>query len=112
MDRAREAAGENPLFSIFPYKEKKVGIVTTGSEVKKGLIQDTFTPVLREKLAEFPTEVIGQTLPGDDREQITRDILSFVENGADMVLISGGMSVDPDDRTPGAIKDTGARIVT
>ncbi len=112
MDRAREAAGENPLFSILPYKEKKVGIVTTGSEVKKGLIQDTFTPVLREKLAEFPTEVIGQTLPGDDREQITRDILSFVENGADMVLISGGMSVDPDDRTPGAIKDTGARIVT
>ena len=112
MDRAREAAGENPLFSIFPYKEKKVGIVTTGSEVKKGLIQDTFTPVLREKLAEFPTEVIGQTLPGDDREQITRDILSFVENGADMVFISGGMSVDPDDRTPGAIKDTGARIVT
>lgn len=112
MDRAVEAAGNEPIFSILPYHEKKVGIVTTGSEVQKGLIQDTFTPVLKEKLSEYPTEVIGQTTPGDNKEQITADILKFIENGADMVICSGGMSVDPDDRTPGAIKDTGARIVT
>lgn len=112
MDRARKCAGEEPLFSILPYKKKKVGIVTTGSEIKKGIISDTFTPVLHEKLAEFPTKVIGQFIPGDDKEQITKDILSFIETGADMVLVSGGMSVDPDDRTPGAIKETGARVVT
>ena len=112
MDRAMEAAGNEPIFSILPYHEKKVGIVTTGSEVQKGLIQDTFTPVLRDKLYEYPTEVVGQTTPGDDKEQITADILKFIENGADMVICTGGMSVDPDDRTPGAIKDTGARIVT
>lgn len=112
MDRAVEAAGNEPIFSILPYHEKKVGIVTTGSEVQKGLIQDTFTPVLRDKLYEYPTEMVGQTTPGDDKEQITADILKFIENGADMVICTGGMSVDPDDRTPGAIKDTGARIVT
>ena len=56
--------------------------------------------------------MIGQTLPGDDRQTITSDILHFIEEGADLVLCSGGMSVDPDDRTPGAIKDTGADIVT
>ena len=112
MDRAVEAAGNEPIFSILPYHEKKVGIVTTGSEVQKGLIQDTFTPVLRDKLYEYPTEVVGQTTPGDDKEQITADILKFIENGADMVICTGGMSVDPDDRTPVAIKDTGARIVT
>lgn len=112
MDRAVEVAGNEPIFSILPFHEKEVAIVTTGSEVQKGLIQDTFTPVLREKLKEYPTEVIGQTTPGDDKEQITADILKFIENGADMVICSGGMSVDPDDRTPGAIKDTGARIVT
>lgn len=112
MDRAVSEAGENPIFTILPYQHKKVGIVTTGSEVQKGLIKDTFTPVLKEKLAEYPTEVIGQTTPGDVKEQITADILSFIENGADMVICSGGMSVDPDDRTPGAIKDTGAQIVT
>ena len=112
MNRAREAAGEKPLFEILPFLEKKVGIVTTGSEVSKGLIQDTFTPVLKEKLAEYPTRILGQTTPGDEKAQITKDIFSFIENGADMVICSGGMSVDPDDRTPGAIRDTGARVVT
>ena len=112
MDRAVEAAGPEPIFSILPYHFKKVGIVTTGSEVKKGLIQDTFTPVLKEKLSEYPTEVIGQTTPGDDKAQITADIMEFINQGADMVVCSGGMSVDPDDRTPGGIRDTGARVVT
>ena len=112
MDRAVEAAGEEPIFSVLPFRQKKVGIVTTGSEVKKGLIKDTFTPVLREKLSEYPTEIIGQTLPGDDREQITSDILRFAKEGVGLIIASGGMSVDPDDRTPGAIKDTGAEIIT
>lgn len=112
MDRARQAAGPEPIFSILPFRKKKVGIITTGSEIQKGLIQDTFTPVLREKLAEYPTEVLGQTIPGDDRKKITADILEFADQGADLILLSGGMSVDPDDRTPGAIRDAGVRIVT
>lgn len=112
MDRARQAAGPEPIFSILPFRKKKVGIITTGSEIQKGLIQDTFTPVLREKLAEYPTEVLGQTIPGDDRKKITADILEFADQGVDLILLSGGMSVDPDDRTPGAIRDAGVRIVT
>ena len=112
MDRAKEVAGDQPIFSILPYKKKKVGIVTTGSEVQKGLITDTFTPVLKDKFARFPSEILGQTTPGDDMEQITADILKFIEDGADIVVCSGGMSVDPDDRTPGGIRDTGARVVT
>ena len=112
MDRAVEAAGPEPIFSVLPFHPKKVAVVTTGSEIQKGLIKDTFTPVLQGKLAEYSCEMIGQTKPGDDRTQITQDILTFARNGADMILCSGGMSVDPDDRTPGAIKDTGADIVT
>ena len=112
MDRAEKAAGETPIFSILPFRNKKAGIVTTGREVQKGLIKDTFTPVLREKLDEYACSVVGQTTPGDDRKQITEDILNFIREGADLVICSGGMSVDPDDRTPGAIKDTGAEIVT
>ena len=112
MDRAVEAAGPEPIFSVLPFHPKKVAVVTTGSEIQKGLIKDTFTPVLQDKLAEYSCEMIGQTKPGDDRTQITQDILAFARNGADMILCSGGMSVDPDDRTPGAIKDTGADIVT
>lgn len=112
MDRAVEAAGSEPIFSVLPFHPRKVAVVTTGSEIQKGLIKDTFTPVLQDKLAEYSCEMIGQTKPGDDRTQITQDILTFARNGADMILCSGGMSVDPDDRTPGAIKDTGADIVT
>lgn len=112
MDRAVEAAGNEPVFSLLPFHTKKAGIVTTGSEVQKGLIKDTFTPVLKGKLFEYNVQVIGQTLPGDDRQTITSDILHLIEEGADLILCSGGMSVDPDDRTPGAIKDTGADIVT
>ena len=112
MQKAVETAGSEPLFSILSYKSKKVGIVTTGSEIKKELIVDKFTPVLLEKLKEFPVEILGQTRPGDDRKQITEDILEFIKQGAELVICSGGMSVDPDDRTPGAIKDTGAEIIT
>lgn len=112
MDAAEKAAGNFPIFDILPYQQKKVGIVTTGSEIKKGLIRDTFTPVLREKLSGFPTEVTGQVMPGDDKEEITKAILSFADAGADLIICTGGMSVDPDDRTPGGIRDTGAKIVT
>ena len=112
MNRAKEAAGEMPIFEILPFRERKTGIIATGSEVSKGLIQDTFTPVLEEKLGEYSSKVIGKTTPGDEKERITADILEFIGNGADMVICTGGMSVDPDDRTPGAIRDTGAQVIT
>ena len=91
---------------------KKVGIVTTGSEVFKGRIQDAFGPAIRAKLAAYDTEVMGQVILDDCQEDISAAILKFVRQGADMVLCTGGMSVDPDDRTPGAIKATGADVVS
>ena len=112
MNRAKEVAGEMPIFEILPFREKKTGIIATGSEVSRGLIQDTFTPVLEEKLGEYSSQILGKTTPGDEKERITGDILEFIENGADMVICTGGMSVDPDDRTPGAIRDTGAQVIT
>ena len=112
MDRAREMCGAEPILKLLPFVHKKVGIVTTGSEVYHHRIKDEFTPVIFEKLAEFDTEVIGQILCDDDHEMITKAILTHIENGADMVICTGGMSVDPDDRTPLAIKNTGAEIVS
>lgn len=112
MERAQAMAGESPLLALRPYRKKKVAIITTGSEVYKGLIQDTFTPVLRSKLDEFAWEEIGHTVLGDDPGAITDAILSFLDEGAELVLCTGGMSVDPDDKTPLAIKNTGARIVS
>lgn len=112
MEAARKAGGGSPLFNILPFRQKKVGIVTTGSEVFKGRIQDTFGPVIRDKLAEYPTEILGQTYVDDEKEHITAAISEFIQNGAELVVCTGGMSVDPDDCTPGAIAATGARVVT
>ena len=112
MDRAKEAAGKGPLMKILPYQRKKIGIVSTGSEVARGLIEDAFSPVLRSKLSEYETEILEVVYPGDDQEAIKEAILRFLDQGCDMVLCTGGMSVDPDDRTPGAIKAAGAQIVT
>lgn len=112
MQAAKELAGEEPLFEILPFTHKKIGIVTTGSEVFKGRIEDAFGPAIRRKLAEYDTEVIRQVIVDDSMQDICDAVLDFIEKGADMVLCTGGMSVDPDDRTPGAIRQTGARIIS
>ena len=112
MEAAKAAGGEKPIFEILPFQKKKVGIVTTGSEVFKGRIKDTFGPVIKDKVAEFPSEVIGQIYVDDEKEHITEAILKHIEDGAEVVICTGGMSVDPDDCTPGAIMNTGARIIT
>ena len=111
MKKAEEVAGEEPIFQILPYGKKKVGIVTTGSEVYKGRIQDTFTPVIREKLAEYGITEAKQVICDDDHRMITGAIEEMLAKGCDMVICTGGMSVDPDDRTPLAIRNTGANIV-
>lgn len=116
MDRAEKAVQEEnggaPILSILPFRAKKAAIITTGSEVYKGRIKDTFTPVLEEKLGHYPVEIIGHAVCDDKPEMVTEAILRFLGEGADLVLCTGGMSVDPDDRTPLAIKNSGARIVS
>lgn len=112
MELVKRTAGDAPLVSLTPYRPMKAGIVTTGNEVYYGRIKDTFTPVIIDKLSAYGIEVIEQKICNDDMEKITAAILELKDKGAEMILCTGGMSVDPDDRTPGAIKNTGARIVS
>ena len=87
-------------------------MVTTGAEVRNGLVEDRFTPVLIEKLAAFGIRVIHHSLPGDEPESVCAAIAEARAGKPDLILCTGGMSVDPDDNTPGAIKASGARIVS
>jgi len=112
LRRAESAAGDRPLLELLPWKLRTAGIVTTGSEVAKGLIQDAFTPVVERKLADFGIETVERRMPGDGMEAVTNAINEVRASGVDLILCTGGMSVDPDDNTPGAIKRSGARIVT
>lgn len=112
MEAAKAVAGGKPIFEIKPFLKKKVGIVTTGNEVFYGRIQDTFTPVIKEKLSEYDVEIIGHELSDDAHENITRGIRKLLDQGADMIICTGGMSVDPDDRTPAAIRSVADSVVT
>ena len=103
MDLVKKTAGEKPLVSLAPYKKRKVGIVTTGNEVFYGRIKDTFTPVIIEKMKSYGAEIHGHILCNDDMEKITAAIMKLKEEGADLIVCTGGMSVDPDDKTPGAM---------
>lgn len=109
---AEKIAGDTPVMEVVPYQLKTAGVVTTGSEVYKGLIKDTFTPVVEEKLRTYGITVTEHETVGDGLENVAGAIARIREKGVDMILCTGGMSVDPDDNTPGAIKQSGARIVT
>ena len=112
LTAAEGAAGTEPLLEILPYKLKKAAVITTGSEVYHGRIEDKFTPVLVKKLAAFGIEVTEHVTVDDGLERIRAAIEAMRAKDVDLILCTGGMSVDPDDNTPGAIKASGARIVT
>lgn len=113
MEQVRAVAGGSPLLRLRPYRKNlRVGVVTTGSEVYKGLIEDTFTPVIAEKLAAFGLKIDEHRLSDDATEHTRAAIEELVARGMDIIICTGGMSVDPDDRTPAAIRDAGAEIIT
>lgn len=104
--------GKKPMFEIKPFKEMKVGLIVTGSEVYKGRIEDKFGPVIEKKVKQFGSNIFHKLIVPDDTDTIKEAIYEAKEKGAEMIIVTGGMSVDPDDKTPGAIKATGADIVT
>ncbi|MDR1956367.1 MAG: molybdopterin-binding protein [Treponema sp.] len=112
IGQAEAAAGPTPLFELRPYSLKTASVITTGNEVAQGLIQDAFTPVIIKKLAVYGIEVIRQVVVGDGVDVVAEAIREARRGKPDLILCTGGMSVDPDDLTPGAIKQSGAEIVT
>lgn len=97
---------------VKPLRTLKVGLITTGGEVYSGRIKDQFSPVVKQKLRALGSTVVAHTLVPDDRQRIVEEIHQMMEMKLDLLLLTGGMSVDPDDRTPGAIKQAGADIVS
>ncbi len=110
--RAEALKNDTDIMRVAPYKLKRAAIITTGSEVYKGLIEDKFTPVVQAKLAEFGVEMVHHTYVDDAMEHLVDAIAEARSLDVDFIICTGGMSVDPDDNTPGAISRSGARIVT
>lgn len=100
------------LINVKPFKKMKAGIVTTGSEIYHGRIIDKFGPVVEGKIKEYGCDIIGQIIVSDDKEMIKNAIRKHLDNGAEMVICTGGMSVDPDDLTPASIIELGGELVS
>lgn len=111
VEKAKEILKEGPIFEVKEFRKLKVGCIITGDEVYYGRIKDAFRPVLREKLAEFDAEVLGYEFLPDDEDKVVEAYEKFKEKGADLVIFTGGMSVDPDDITPRAIRETHAEVI-
>jgi len=100
-----------PLLEVKPFHPLWVGVVTTGTEVYEGRVRDGFCSVIRQKTAPYGARILGQVIVPDDPDCISREILQMIGEGAELILVTGGMSVDPDDVTPAGIRGTGAEVV-
>lgn len=101
-----------PVIQIKPFRPLKVGIVTTGSEVYHGRIEDKFGPVLYVKFGELDCEVLRQVFVSDDIDMTVKAIRELLDDGAELIAVTGGMSVDPDDQTPASIRAAGGNAIT
>ncbi len=110
IQRAEALCKGHPILNILPIPARRVHLIVTGSEVYTGRIQDGFEPVVRKKLSEMGSELAGKKLASDDPDQIASLIQEAGSAGAELILVSGGMSVDPDDKSPEGIRRSGARI--
>jgi hypothetical protein len=109
IERAAAIARQNgSVLSVRPLRRARVGLVITGNEVYHGLIEDRFAPILSEKVAALGSEVSAVDFAPDDTGEISRVIRSQLDRGCDLLLLSGGMSVDPDDVTRHGIRLAGA----
>jgi hypothetical protein len=109
---AERVAGDVPLFALLPYTLKSAAVIVTGNEVASGRVKDAFIPLVAEKLAAYGISVIFKAIVGDGVERIGAAIAEARAAKPDMLFCTGGMSVDPDDNTPGAIRLCGAEVIT
>jgi hypothetical protein len=109
-EQVSRAVGAALPLAVLPWHPLRVGLVTTGREIKEGLIRDAFLPKFERKLAEYGGTLLGQSFASDEREEIAGALAAWIDAGADLVVATGGMSVDPDDRTGGAIRSLSDRV--
>ncbi len=101
-----------PVIEVKPFASFRVGLVITGSEIFSGRIEDKFGPVVRKKFDALGSRVFREILVSDSVDLTVEAIHELLREGADMIAVTGGMSVDPDDRTPASIRKAGGSVVT
>lgn len=109
VERAAAMASQGGgALSVNPLRQAKVGLIITGNEVYHGLIEDRFAPVLTRKIAELGSMVDRIIFAPDHPDTVSKAIRTHLSQGCDLLLVTGGMSVDPDDVTRHGIRLAGA----
>ena len=112
LEELEEIMEDNVLMEIKRINQDlKIGIITTGNEIFYGRIKDKAREALGEKLGKYGVTNIIQVFMPDEKEKITAKIKELTDD-TDIILCTGGMSIDPDDVTPDAIKESGCEMVT
>ena len=101
----------NGLFQVKSLRKAKVGIIITGTEIFNGLIEDQFEAVLRKKISDFGSDILSVGFAPDDADLIENEIKRQLRSGADLILTTGGMSVDPDDVSRRGIEQAGGELL-
>ncbi|NTW58931.1 MAG: molybdopterin-binding protein [Nitrospirae bacterium] len=113
VDRAVKTAQQGSgVLEVKEIRKPRAGVVITGNEVFHGRIQDEFAPIISKKIEEYGGEVVGTYYAPDDEQFIADRLRELLDAGADLLITTGGMSVDPDDVTRFAIKSLGATDIT
>ncbi len=109
IKEAIEIASElRGLFSVRKLRKACAGILITGNEIFQGLIQDRFEPIITRKLNELGSDVAMAKIAPDDSDFIAEVASDMIRNGCDLIVITAGLSVDPDDVTREGISKAGA----
>ena len=102
---------QHPIINVKPYRQLKVGAVVTGSEIYEGIIQDEFDKFVGEKVSDYGCRVVKKIQSPDNPADIGNAVAELKDLGCDLILTTGGLSVDPDDVTRQGIKQMGAQII-
>ena len=100
------------VISVKEMRKPKTGVVITGNEVYYGRVQDAFTSIIAGKITAYQGDIVGIYYAPDDEKYIRSRLWELIEAGADLLITTGGMSVDPDDVTRFAIRSLGANDIT
>lgn len=107
FSRALAALGDGPLLTVLPLRQARIGVLVTGTEVFQGLIEDRFAPIIRAKAEALDSTVIGEVFAPDERQAIADGVRKLLGLGADLIVTTAGLSVDPDDVTRAGLEDAG-----
>lgn len=107
FEAAKGVLSSGPLFSVIPYILNRIGMIITGTEVAEGKISDGFTPILNACAEKYGLTVTGRAICPDDRKAISKAVEDMMKKGSEIIVVTGGLSVDPDDVTRAALQDAG-----